>query len=336
MLRDRSRRILSLLVDMFLESGEPVGSRTLSKAGLEVSPATIRNEMADLEELGYLAQPHSSAGRIPTDKAYRFWLDQQELDSLGAVEIDQQALRLLDDRYLRECRGLEDLLSNTCRILSEISEVAGVASLPALREAETRIQLVGLDRGHVMAVLVAESGLASSHILTVQNPMSQEELNKISRVFNEDASRSSVRALIGGRLESLRNLEREARELARRILRRLEESLVQAETEVFYDGLSRLLKAPGAAGERPKELTRGILKGDFLAPLLRGAGDATVVRIGSETELVGLEDYALVASGYESPTGGGKIGIFGPKRMDYRRVIGVVNEMKRRLEDILA
>lgn len=336
MLKERSRRILSMLVETFVSTGEPVGSRTLSKAGLGVSPATIRNEMADLEEAGYLAQPHTSAGRIPTDKAYRFWLDQQDLSEFHSLEDDQRMLRALDEHYLTECRGLEDLLSNTCRILSQVCAVAGVASPRALTDVETRIQLVGLDRNHVMAVLVAESGLASSHILSVPHSMSQEELNKISRVFNEDASRSSVRELLSHRVERLRVLEEQGRDLARRILGKLEEALMQAESEVFYDGLSRVFQSPDPAGEQHLELTRSFASGEFLAPLLKGTGESTLVRVGSESGLAGMEDFALVAAGYDSSSGGGTIGILGPKRMDYRRVIGVVNDMKRRLEEILA
>ncbi len=337
MLKERSARILSVLMDLYLKEGEPVGSRTLSKAGLAVSPATIRNEMADLEDAGFLEQPHTSAGRVPTDKAYRYWLDRQQLECLSAVEEDEQALKSLDSRYLRASRGLENLLSNTTKILSEVCELAGVASLPNLTGTPTRIELVGLDRNHVMAILVSESGLASSHTLTVSHSLRQEDLNKISRVFNEEGSRSSVRGLVGNRLETIRQLEREAREVAQRVLRRLEEALVQAETEVFYDGLSRLLSKPHGREERPKKLVLSLASGDFLAPLLRrGSGEGTQVRIGSETELVGLEDYALVAAGYASSNGGGTIGILGPKRMDYRRVVGVVNDMKRRLDEILA
>jgi heat-inducible transcriptional repressor len=250
MLKDRSRRILSLLVETFVSTGEPVGSRTLAKAGLGVSPATIRNEMADLEEAGFLAQPHTSAGRVPTDKAYRYWLDQQDLTEFHSVEDDQATLRALDERYLTECRGLEDLLANTCRILSQVCAVAGVATPRSLTDVETRIQLVGLDRNHIMAVLVAESGLASSHILSVAHSMSQEELNKISRVFNESASRSSVRDLLSHRVERLRVLEKKGRELARSILGKLEQALMQAESEVFYDGLSRVFQSPDPAGEQ--------------------------------------------------------------------------------------
>jgi heat-inducible transcriptional repressor len=335
MIKDRSGKILTMLVDRFLETGEPVGSRTLSKSDLGVSSATIRNEMADLEEMGYLAKPHTSAGRIPTDKAYRYWVNQQQIERLSAVENDRSRLKDLDEHYLRECRGLEDLLGNTVHILAEVCQLAGVASTPTLSEAKSRIQLIGLDLHHIMAVLVADSGLASSHTLIVENNLSQEELNKISRMFNDGYSRSSVRELVQHRLHSLRSLEKEARNLAWKILQQLEEALVQSETEVFYDGLSRLLSESARFSGSSLELVGSFTGGEFLAPLLRCADQETLVRIGSETELPGLEDYALVAAGYRTRTGEGTIGILGPKRMDYRRVVGVVNDMRRRLEEIL-
>lgn len=335
-MRDRTAKILNLLVDRFLETGEPVGSRTLSKAGLGVSSATIRNEMADLEEMGYLAKPHTSAGRIPTDKAYRYWVNQQQIERLSIMEQDQEALKKLDERYLRECRGLDELLGKTVHILAEVCQLAGVASTPIQSGTKTRIQLIGLDRNHVMAVLVADSGLATSHTLMVENHLSQEELNKVSRMFNDGYSRSSVRELVQHRLQAIRSLEKEARSLAWKILQQLEEAQVQAETEVFYDGLSRLLRESTRYSDDSPELVGSFAAGDFLAPLLRSTEQETLVRIGSETELPGLEDYALVAAGYRTRSGEGTIGILGPKRMNYRRVVGVVNDMRRRLEEILA
>lgn len=336
MLKERRGRILNLLVDLFLRTGEPVGSRTLSKVGLEVSPATIRNEMADLEEMGFLEQPHTSAGRVPTDKAYRFWLDQQQIENFETLDRDRAALRALDERFLRECRGLEDLLANTVKVLSQVCQLAGVASPPALSRTASRIQLVGLDSRHIMAVLVSESGVASTHTLTIESSLSQEELNKLSNMLSDGTTREGVQELVATRLRAIQSLEKEARQLARRILEQLEDALVQAETEVFYDGLSRLLQEPGGGEGKSGALVRGFVSGEFLAPLLRGTDADTLVRIGSETEVEQLEDYALVAAGYRTREGGGSIGILGPKRMDYRRVIGVVNHMKRRLEEILS
>lgn len=337
MLKDRSRRILRSLVEIFLETGEPVGSRTLSKSGVEASPATIRNEMADLEEAGYLSQPHASAGRIPTDKAFRFWVDSQPLEALDALDRDHATLKNLDQRYLRECKGLDLLMENAVKILSEVSHLASIGSLPSFQSSVSRLQLVGLDSGHVMAVVISASGLAQSHILRVQHGLDQAELNKISNVINDSYSKTSLKELLGGRLKTIRHLEQEARELTWRILQQLESALVQAETEVFYDGLSRVLQESGGPGPGPQEFVQGFLQGELRNDLLGAAPEGrTLVRIGSETALEGFEDYALVTAGYGSGDRTGSIGILGPKRMDYRRVIGVVNHMKKRLEEILA
>lgn len=339
MLRERTQLILKVLVDEFLRTGEPVGSRTLSKAGIEASPATIRNEMADLEEAGFVAQPHASAGRVPTDRGFRFWLDGQDLDALGLVGEDQRRLGQLDEVYLRETRGLEDLVGNAVRILSEVSELAGVGSLPSLARGEkpVRIQLIGLDRGHVMAVLVSASGVASSHVLSVENGLRQEDLDKISRMFNENYSRASLRDLIQDRLMVIRGLESQARDLVHAILRRLEDTLAATENELVTDGLVKLFATVGTPEPGRQRLEKPAMTGDALMPLLQNADGSTVVRIGSETAVEGLEDFALVASGYRLGSGrGGTIGILGPKRIDYRRVVGLVNYMKHRLEEILA
>ena len=336
MLGARRQNILRSLVEIFLETGEPVGSRTLSKAGVKASPATIRNEMADLEDEGYLVQPHASAGRIPTDKAFRFWVDSQPLEALDALERDNNQLKSLDEQFLSECRGLDILMENAVKILSEVSHLASVGSLPSFQSALARLQLVGLDSGHVMAVVISESGLAQSHILRVEHGLDQAELNKISNVINESYSKNSLKALLGGRISQIRHLEQEARDLTLKILGKLESALVQAETEVFYDGFSRVLKNQQGEGQGPKEFVQGFLSGELLSDLLKPSEGETLVRIGSETALEGFDDYALVASAYGVGNRTGTIGILGPKRMDYRRVIGVVNHMKRRLEEILS
>ncbi len=338
-LRDRTARILELLVDQFLKTGEPVGSRTLSKSGIEASPATIRNEMADLEDAGFVTQPHTSAGRIPTDKGYRYWLDSLSLDSLDAIERDQATLKQLDDTYLSECRGLRDLIANSVRVLSEVCRLPGLAVMPSIGNmARPRIQLVGLDRGHVMVVLVTASGIAESHVLAVDNPLSQDDLNHLSRILNENYSRTSMQDLVRDRMVVLRGLETRAKTLAKDLLERLDAALQQAESELFYDGLARLFQSTQPDSEaRVESLLDTFMSRDYMLPLLQVPEVGTRVRIGAETRLDFMEDYAVVTAGYGSEGGPrGSIGIVGPKRMDYRRVVGVVNHMRRRLEQILA
>lgn len=334
-LRPRTALILSKLVEHFLETGEPVGSRTLSKLGIEASPATIRNEVSDLEDAGYVEQPHTSAGRIPTDRGYRFWLDSLPVEDLDAVKRDEARLRELDQRYLQECRGLRNLVSNSARILSEVCHVAGVASLPSLRDSASRVQLIGLDGQHVMVVMVGETGLATSHVLTVENQMTQEELNNLSAFLNDSSSQSSLVHLVQNRVQVMRRLERRAQDVARELMDKLEAALLQAETELFYDGLSRLFHSLPESEERMEGLLTSF-GGEGIVPLLHPGTDGVSVRVGRENSLRELEDFSLVTARYGGDgLGGGTIGILGPKRMNYRRVIGVVNHMRRRLEELV-
>lgn len=339
-LTDRQQTILELIVRHFITTAEPAGSRTIARAKvLELSPATIRNEMADLEDMGYLSQPHTSAGRVPTDKGYRLFIHSLDHNTM----LHQVASRLaeLESRYLRRCTEIKDLLRQAVRILSEVTRLAGMAALPDLGDSTVhRLQLLNLDPDRVLVVLVTRAGVVRSEPIPVNGYVPQDVLNHISRIFNEGFSETSVRHLYRNLTETLDRIESEYSESLRAVFLALREGLEAPEDgqSFLMDGVAELLAQPEfREADRLRGATSALFRQNLLSEaLVAGAGRNEAATIGLSDPEGLLSDFSLVARHYRSRGAFGSIGILGPKRMNYPQVIVCVDHVAGTVSDILS
>ena len=328
-LDDRAGEILKSVIQAHVLTGEPVGSRTLSRAsGLDLSPATIRNVMSDLEERGLLSQPHASAGRVPTDLAYRLFVDR--LMSRPPIEIGHaQAI----DEALQHRRGeIPELLGEAARQLSRVSQHVGVVLVPDMRRIVVeRLEFVRLDAQRVVAILVDRSGVVHNRILELPADFEQSDLD---RVGNELSQRFSGQTLPVIREAIARELLEEQSAYDRRRARLLElgrDALgVEGDgSDVLVEGASNLVGAVESHDlERTKELLRTLEQKGRLVDLLENVltGQGVQVVIGHENPVSSLSDLSVVATTYRAGDRVlGTVGVVGPTRMEYARAIALVD-----------
>ena len=331
---ERMREILKLIVRSYITSGEPVGSRTLSKTlSCRLSPATIRNVMADLEEAGYLTQPHTSAGRVPSELGYRFYVD--NLAESGRLSKS-------DERYisrtLAESGTPEDVMSRASYVLSAISKNIGIVIAPPMAATVLKhIEFVGLGDGKILVVLVSKSGLLQRKLIRVADAYSQEELDKAGKYLVEKFSGKSLTE-IRNELLRLMQAERSIFDRMLSLLRTWGESLAEdSEANAIYvQGASNMLQQPEFADvERMRVLFQIFEEKGRLVEILNecistNPPDGVQIAIGSELGNPKMRDFTLITSSYASTDRtAGFLGIIGPIRMEYERGISVVGYLGR-------
>jgi len=332
----RSREILKAIVLCHTKDAFPVGSRTITKNfNLGISPATVRNVMADLEELGYLSQPHTSAGRVPTEKAYRFYVDHL----MGEEQAPDD--RLLSDGVLPGIRSLPELLQETSRRLSSISHYAALVVTPRFLTGRFKqIDFIRLKKGEVMGISVTEDGQLQSRIFQTEEEFSQKQLNRISEHLNRlysGLSLQEVRQKTLVQMQEMKNLYdhlmSQALGLAREAMADLEEG------DLYVEGTVNILDLPEFADlDTLKGLLRLFNEKVSMLRLLDTYLEAGGVQvfIGSENHLLGLNPCSLVVSNYRRGDQVlGTLGVLGPIRMDYAKVIPLVDSTAKQLSQYL-
>jgi heat-inducible transcriptional repressor len=332
----RHREILSAIVRAYIETGEPVGSRTISKRRTEtLSPASIRNVMADLADSGYLSQPHTSAGRIPTGKAFRFFV--QALSAYRMVPADAE-------RVASELRGLDSVgerMERSSSILTELTRNVGIAAaLPELAQELDQIQLVRLNDQRVLMVLVTRDHMVRNRVVMLDEPTSPDELASICNYVNRNFSGWQLGQ---ARRELLRRIEDE-RELYHEVLRKLQllsqKGLLDVDTspQVHMEGASNLLGLDlHLTREKMRELFHALEEKQRLMELLdrfleQPPGELAI-RVGLEEAHPSMKDLALIGMTIRMASGlPAKVAVLGPMRMNYERVIAAVLQTSRALE----
>ncbi len=339
---ERVREILHWVIATFIVTGKPVGSRKIARHSREqLSAATVRNIMADLEEMGYLHQPHPSAGRIPTDKAYRFYVDYL----LKRKNISPRD-RSIIDRDLRLDDSAEHLMARTSQILSRVSENVGiVVSPPISHVALKHIHFIKLADSRILVILVSKAGIVQNRVIHYGEEISQSELDQAARYIVEHFK---DRTLLEIRIQVLKLIQKE-QALYDKFMQRIIALSTKAfsgteigmEAEVYLDGTSNLIKAPEFTDiNKMKLLLETIEQKSRLAALISQCieGDTQEVRItiGAENELSGIEDCTLITSRYmvDQKTHG-SLGILGPTRMEYARAISLVDYVARLFGEVL-
>ena len=333
MLDARKSAILQALVEEHVRTGEPVSSTAILEAsGLSVSSATIRNELVRLESEGFVAQPHTSAGRIPTDKTYRFYVDHlSPTRTLRTGTKDR-----IEDFFTTVQLELGRMLQKTSDLLADITHYPAVVLGPGMSSDVIHdVNLVRLGRELVLVVLVAESGVVAKDMARVRRPVTVEEIALAEQllvdVFRGRTISDAVAAIADRGLASMGDPVREVVDVAARVAMRSEESI----KDIYVGGTSQLASL-WADLSKVHRLLEFLEREAALQALLWQEEEGISVRIGAELDLADDDDLAVVSSSYAIGTGGrGRIGVLGPKRMDYRRTIEVVEEVSEGLGDTL-
>jgi heat-inducible transcriptional repressor len=316
----RQLEILKAIVDEYVATEEPVGSKKLStRAGLSVSPATIRNEMALLEDAGLIKQPHTSAGRIPTNKGYRVFVDQ-----LAKVKPLSTAERKAIENFLDGATDLDDVISRTVRLLAQITKQVAVVQYPSLIKAKVRhIELVLLNPTRVMIVLITDAGRVEQRTVELPLDITESALSDLHKNVNSLIATQSL-ANVASKLESLStNYRGNDKSNTMVIVTTLIEMAIEyPEEKVVLAGASNLARANQDLSSSIYPILEALEEQVVLLRLLSGSDSSVKVEIGDEQSEKSLRNTSLVKVGYADV---GALGILGPTRMDYASSISAVN-----------
>jgi heat-inducible transcriptional repressor len=330
----RARRILFALVNEYIETGAPVGSRTLSKRyGLDLSAASIRNELSDLDEAGFLTQPHTSAGRVPTDLAIRFFID--ALMEVRAVPPDDRAR--LRERVADIYRVGGDPLRASGKLLSELSGRAAVVARRSPGRTLSQMRFIPTRPGQLLAVIVFQDGSVENRFVTVEGHIDEAELTRVHNLLAEvieGHTLAEVRELFARRLDDGRS---QVDDLRGRAFHLADQA---SKRELVIEGQSRLIGLPEYEDvDRLKRLLMALEEREEIVGLLDKVlqAGAVTVFVGSETEELAGGQLSLVVAPYaENGQPAGAVGVIGPTRMDYAKLIPVVDATAAAMTDALA
>lgn len=326
-LTERGKQILEAIIEDYIATAEPVGSRTVTRRhGVSLSPATVRNVMADLEEMGFLASPHTSAGRVPTDKAYRFYVD-------SLLEVRNIA-REEQDEIRRRCsvagRDLGEVLKETSRMLSSLSHYTGIVVAPRFTANIFRhIEFIKLGGRRLLAILVSQNGTVQNKLIETDEELRPEELVRMANYLNHFLQGLTIAQVKEKILAEMQSDKVRYDALMARALRFSQETLAETGSEVFIEGRANILEQPEFADlARMKDIFRAFEEKGQLLGLLDRCTDAQGIHIyiGSEAHLSQMAGMSLVTATYMTGKNTlGVLGVIGPTRMGYARVIPIVD-----------
>ena len=338
-LTERKLTILKAIIQNYLETGEPVGSRTLSKyTDLKLSSATIRNEMADLEDLGYIFQPHTSAGRIPSDKGYRFYVDL-------LMEKKEQEISEREDALLEKTDKVEKVLQQAAKVLASNTNYATMVSTPVnSRNTLKFIQLSQVDEEQIVAVIVLGGNVIKNKIIEVGETLSNENLLKLNMLLNTTLNGLSIDQITLGLIARLKEQAGIHSEVIGHVLDAVAEIIhVDNDMEIYTSGATNIFKYPELSDKQSaQEIISAFEEKQQLAALVtksmaNGGEDRDIqVYIGDESNVENMKDCSVVTATYELGEGmQGTIGIIGPKRMDYENVVDSLKKLKVQLDEMV-
>lgn len=333
---DRKNRVLQAIIDDYIATAEPVGSRTIArKYRLGVSPATIRNEMSDLEELGYLEQPHTSAGRVPSNRGYRYYVD----SLMGVHEVGPAEEEQIRRTFQRKMVEIETLIRETARLLSETTQLPSVVTGPQLGKALIReVHLVPVGGDKALLVYVTDSGFLENQVIDLPIEVTMVEIQQVSGVLTEHLRGKSLETLSQGAIRQMNEALQAYGALVEQTLTFLEERLVPTDRRrIYLGGTSHMLEQPEFRQvEKVRPLLNLLEREEMLTDLLdASASDQDLsIMIGEEIHLREMQDCSMVSATYRvGDRTIGRIGVIGPKRMDYSRVVALVDSVTKHLSD---
>ena len=336
-LSERKLKILHAIIQNYLETGEPVGSRTISKyTDLNLSSATIRNEMADLEELGYIMQPHTSAGRIPSDKGYRLYVDM-------LMEEKEQELSEMQEQMLDKADKMEKLLKQAAKVLATSTNYATMVSTPVSNANKIKfIQLSAVDEEQIIAVIVLGGNVIKNKIISMDEPISNENLLKLNMLLNTTLNGMSIEEINLGLIARLKEQAGIHSEVIGNVLDAVADAIqIDEDMQIYTSGATNIFKYPELSDKQSaQEIISAFEEKQQLAALVSKTMASSEnkdiqVYIGNESNVEKMKDCSVVTATYELGEGmQGTIGIIGPKRMDYEHVMKTLKTLMAELDEI--
>lgn len=344
-MNERKMKILKAVIQNYLDTGEPVGSRTISKyTDLNLSSATIRNEMADLEEMGYIIQPHTSAGRIPSDAGYRLYVDDMISAKEKALEERENEIVRKEELLIEKVDKVEELLQNVARTLATNTNYATMVAATKKQGRKIKfLQISQLEKGKILVVTVLEGNSIKNTIIENDTELDAENCLKLNILLNSTVNGLSIEEI---NLTTINKLTTQAGEyglLIRDILDAVAATATgEDDLQIYTSGATNIFKYPELSDNlRASELIYTLEEKKMLTGLINdtldkeGTGDIKVY-IGEETPVESMKDCSVVTAVYELKDGAkGTIGIIGPKRMDYEKVVETMKTIKTQLDDAL-
>ena len=337
-LDDRKTKILYAIIKTYLETGEPVGSRTISKyADLNLSSATIRNEMSDLEEMGYIVQPHTSAGRIPSDKGYRFYVDQM-------MEYKEREVTEMKELMIQKQDKMEQILKQVVKVLANNTNYATMITAPQYHRTKLKfIQLSVISESQMLAVVVTEGDVVKNKMLHMEHRLDNETVLKLNILLNTSLNGLTMEQINLGTIAKLKEQAGIHSEVVNSVLDAVAEAIRMddEDLEIYTSGATNIFKYPELSdNERARELISAFEEKKQLVNLVAETMNSEEntgiqVYIGNESPMQNMKDCSVVTAAYELGDGmKGTIGIIGPKRMDYDRVVSALKTLTTQLDSI--
>lgn len=338
-LDDRKMKILKAIIKTYLETGEPVGSRTISKyTDLNLSSATIRNEMADLEELGYIIQPHTSAGRIPSDRGYRLYVDDMMKEKENRLKEKEEQVDEMKEFLIEKVDRVETLLQNMAKTLATNTNYATMITGPQIQKHKIKfIQLSQVDEGKLLCVMVLEGNIIKNKIIEVNQYLESENLLKLNILLNSSLNGLSIEDINLGIISKMTNQAGEHTELVRNILDTVAEVIgTDEEMPIYTSGATNIFKYPELSdSQNASKLISTFEEKQMLTSLVPVHNEGIQVYIGDETPVNTMKDCSVITATYELDDGlKGTIGIIGPKRMDYEKALEAISSVKDKLQSV--
>ena len=336
-LDDRKWKIFNAIIKTYLETGEPVGSRTISKyADLNLSSATIRNEMADLEEMGLIIQPHTSAGRIPSDQGYRMYVDY-------LMEQKDKEVKEMQNMMIQKQDRMESVLKQVVKVLANNTNYATMISAPQYHRTKLKfIQLSIISETQLLAVVVAEGNIVKNKMLNFEHGLNNEILLKLNILLNTALNGLAMEEINLGLITKLKEQAGIHSDVVSKVLDTVAETIqMDDEMEIYTSGATNIFKYPELSdSSRASELISAFEEKKELASLVSESMAQTSdtgiqVYIGNEAPIQNMKDCSVVTATYELGSGiRGTIGIIGPKRMDYEKVVDSLKTLKSQLDNV--
>ena len=337
-LDERKIKILNAIIKNYLETGEPVGSRTISKyTDLNLSSATIRNEMSDLEDLGYIVQPHTSAGRIPSDKGYRFYVN-------NLIAEKDKEVADMQEWMIEKTEKMENLLKNVAKTLANNTQYATLVSAPSVVSNKLKfVQLSAVDEHQVLSVVVMDGNIVKNKIINVDKPLDNETMLKLNMLLNTNLNGLTVDEINLALITRLKEQAGIHDEIVSQVLDTVATTITEGDDlQVYTSGATNIFKYPELAdSKKASELLDTFEEKQSLMELLNDNADGLEntgiqVYIGDESPISTMKDCSIVTATYELGDGvKGTIGIVGPKRMDYENVVDNIKSLKGQLDKLL-
>ena len=343
-LDERKLKILQAIIRNYLETGEPVGSRTISKyTDLNLSSATIRNEMADLEELGYIIQPHTSAGRIPSDKGYRLYVDRMLMEKEEKLNQATHEVKEMHNMLLEREDKMESILKQMAKMLAANTNYATMISAPQVRGNKLKfIQLSRVEARQLLATIVVEGNVIKNTMISTEEALDDETLLKLNILLNTNLNGLPIEEINLAMISKLKQQAGIYDSIISEVLDAVETVIKEDENvEIYTSGANNIFKYPELAdNQRASELINTFEEKQLLSELVNESmaeenSTGIQVYIGNETPVKTMKDCSVVTATYELEEGmKGTIGIIGPRRMDYDKVISTLKTLKSQLDTI--